>query len=588
MVHCNCCLPTTFAHCSGYIGLVLAIIGALLAVLSSRIINMGLSASLTITPGTLFYDEFIEPTPPIYLSVWIWDIQNPDDYTFEMGRGPLAKGEFTFPKPVVKQVGPFVYREKWLKDGVKYQDERGNEVFVDPEDEDSFDKSDLFTVQARQTYSYESVYDPSLPWTGLDPNAHKVNIASILSIGLPNIVDYILHEKNVDGPTARIVKNLINSLMDDAEALPIIKDITAQEALFNYEDPMLKIINELCQQNEICEGTPLANLPTEFGILVLKDTPLGWHFSETDTGVNDINEYGQVRRFKLDEGDEYEPKLSWWPEDSKCELLKGTDGSNVSPYLKKDESIWLFSADIFRSIYLNYTGLGESPTKGMTTHEYTADMFVFAAPYDNKDNECYCYGNYFWDEKDTGIDCFGISGGIVVDAPNFGIPLVISLPHFLGGEPFMNFIDERSEMNPSVEEFSTVLEFEPLTGSVMKSDKRIQQSLAVIQSDDYHILENIPTTSYQNMDAKMVVMPLVWVNESVVINEELEAEVYTDAVVGTTLLMVAWIVLLAVGIILMTFSWIIVKYRDASCKAFWCCENSVEGEKKGVDNGGHE
>ena len=113
MVRCNCCVPVTCAHCTGYFGIVVTILGVALAVLQGRIINFGLEQQLTITNGTLFFDEFVEPDIPIYLSVWIWDIQNPEDYTYEPSR--IGTGSFTFVRPWVKQIGPFVYQEIWYK-----------------------------------------------------------------------------------------------------------------------------------------------------------------------------------------------------------------------------------------------------------------------------------------------------------------------------------------------------------------------------------------------------------------------------------------------------------------------------------------
>ena len=572
---CSC----TCAHITGYIGTLLFLLGLAIILLEPSVIKLGLQQQLTITEGTLFYEQFLQPTLPIYLSVWIWTIQNADDYTFTENDRIPGKADYTFPKPFVKQIGPFVYKEIWEKDSIVYKDDEGLTV----DDTSSSNKKNLKYVQGRQKFSYESVYDPAEAWTGLDPYAeeNRVNVSSILALGLPNIVDFLV--KDMPFGRQATIRSLVNQIMNRAESLPVLKNLLPQEALFGYEDPLLEFLYQACQESEICQNSGLLDLiPTEFGILTLKDTSIGWHYTEWNTGVNDINDYGQITKFKLSENDEYSTKLNWWPSnedgsDSFCQVLKGTDGTSMTPYLEKDEAVWLFSADIFRSIFANYTGTDKSPEYGMEVYTYEADSIVFAPPKENPDNSCFCKGNFFWDEKITGLDCNEIGGGIVIDEPNFGIPLLVSLPHFLDGNIWRNLTDPRSEFQPSQDEHVTQLAFEPLSGTAITAGKKLQQSVVAVKTKNWDIFNNIQE---DENGAKSIVMPLVWVNESVVISPELEKEIYISAVIGMEILLAAWISFIVVGVLMIVISCYVVGFKEASCRAFCCCESSSSSASK--------
>ena len=52
---------------------------------------------MKLVEGTEIYAQWKEPTVPIYVNVYVWDLQNPDEV--EMGA-----------KPSLVQKGPYTYR----------------------------------------------------------------------------------------------------------------------------------------------------------------------------------------------------------------------------------------------------------------------------------------------------------------------------------------------------------------------------------------------------------------------------------------------------------------------------------------------
>lgn len=285
---------------------------------------------------------------------------------------------------------------------------------------------------------------------------------------------------------------------------------------------------------------------------------------EWDTGTDDVQNYGQILGFKTSENDEYMSDLEFWPEDSYCSQIRGTDGTSAPTHLKKGEKIWIFSPDLFRSFYLDYVDEARSPAYNIQTYRYEASSYLYERPNVNPDNACFCYGNYWWDTKDNGLDCLNLAGGYVADVANFGIPLLLSSPHFLDGEPLREIA--YGDFNPNREEHCTYLEFESISGTAIKAAKRIQESLVQVRDPHYPMLANIP------LDEKTIIMPLLWLNESVTITEDLEQEIYISAVVGLQVLMAAYIILIAGGVILMATSWFVVNKRNASCSDFIRCK----------------
>ena len=153
-------------------GLFTLISSSLLLAFYDQILNFGLSTQLEIIEGTTMYDQFTNPTPEVLMKIWIWNVENADDFTRTTRRvSGKTRYNFTFPKPFVKQLGPFIFKEIRTIENLKYSN---NNNFV----------------QGLNTFKYKSIYDPNNPETGLDPFNHHVNIVNIVAVGMPSVIEH--------------------------------------------------------------------------------------------------------------------------------------------------------------------------------------------------------------------------------------------------------------------------------------------------------------------------------------------------------------------------------------------------------------
>lgn len=542
MVKCACSCVSC-KTCFYIFGGILLVIGIILTSTKTAIINGALQLELQVIDGSYEFEAWQSTAEyPAYLSVWIWDYKNADNYTFTEPSGRFGSGVWTFPVPDVAEVGPFVYTEIIQHKDHDYVYTDGSIHAPNPDKQKA---SDLASIRSERVTNYYPAYDPNDPTTGLNPHEHYVNPMNLLAIGLPKIVDYVLAGVEVEGVKTLIVRK-INDLMTASGTLPIVKNITAHQALWEYEDPILKELQKECEDGNLdirsfeCAKSPIADLEPYFGILISSNGTSG-NFFQQNTGAKggDLNKYLEIEKFSMTSKADLSDKLDWWLEEPRsCNDLRGTDGSSSFPFATEGEPIPLFSGDLFRSFDLQFTEKTRSPADKLDVYRYDADEFIFASPNKNPDNQCFCIPE-FWDT--TTMNCTTqLAGGMVTSRATLGLPLVLSLPHFLWGPEWQ--ARSGGDFHPTVEQHGTWLEFEPTTGTPMVANKRIQQSLAIVRDDTYDI--------YKNMLQDTIVMPLVWVNESFIIEPQLEDDIYLGIVTLPTIILAVGGCCIAIGAVL--------------------------------------
>lgn len=189
-----------------------------------------------------------------------------------------------------------------------------------------------------------------------------------------------------------------------------------------------------------------------------------------------------------------ERSLNWWTSDE-CNMINGTNGASFHPVLTKSETLYMFSSDLCRSLYALYEE--EVTVKGISGYRFSPPSEVFANVTVNPDNAGFCVpaGN-----------CLG-SGVLNVSACKQGAPIIMSSPHFYQADE--KFVQDVFGMTPKKEEHQTVVDLHPLTGFVLQAAKRLQVNVYV---------EKIPSFS-QTGNVRTVVFPVVYLNESVVIDD---------------------------------------------------------------------
>jgi len=201
-----------------------------------------------------------------------------------------------------------------------------------------------------------------------------------------------------------------------------------------------------------------------------------------------------------------------------CHSIHGTDGLAFPPAVSKEEEVWIFNDQLCRSIWLSF--VEEVEVMGVTTYQFSPKDEVFSM--ENPNNYCYCpkvercakpmEGEDKWDMADCrnrtlrGIGA--CTDGILNLQGCQGAPVIMSTPHFLGGDPVL--IQAVEGMEPDKEKHITYLNLEPTTGLPIVAHKRIQVSVPLLQSEYFTALKKVQET----------VFPVVWVDEGADLDDE--------------------------------------------------------------------
>ncbi|XP_013859290.1 lysosome membrane protein 2c [Austrofundulus limnaeus] len=251
---------------------------------------------------------------------------------------------------------------------------------------------------------------------------------------------------------------------------------TVGEFLWGYEDPLLKYAQKVDPTIDDVFGLFYKNNASSDGEYVFF------------TGQQDYMDFARVDTWQGSRS------LNWWTSDE-CNMINGTNGAFFHPIVTKDEVLYMFSSDLCRSVYALYAE--DVTVKGIPGYRFVPPYEVFANLTVNPANAGFCV---------PAGDCLG-SGLLNVSVCKQGAPIIMSSPHFyLADEKFAQDI---SGMKPKKEHHETVIDINPLTGIVLQAAKRLQINVYI---------EKIPSFS-QTGNVRTVVFPVVYLNESVLIDD---------------------------------------------------------------------
>jgi len=108
---------------------------------------------------------------------------------------------------------------------------------------------------------------------------------------------------------------------------------------------------------------------------------------------------------------------------------------------------------ILRSIYVSFEE--ESEYKGIKTYKYSAPNEVLAGIDDNPENECFC--------MDSDRDRCRLNGIYDMSSCQSDIPIIVTLPHFLGADPIIT--DRIEGLKPDPKIHRPVIHVEPVSNS---------------------------------------------------------------------------------------------------------------------------
>uniref|UniRef100_A0A3B3BGY3 Lysosome membrane protein 2-like n=1 Tax=Oryzias melastigma TaxID=30732 RepID=A0A3B3BGY3_ORYME len=239
---------------------------------------------------------------------------------------------------------------------------------------------------------------------------------------------------------------------------------TVHELLWGYEDAVLE---------KAASYSP--GLDKEFGLMYKKNGSDSGEFIY-HTGEQNYLDYGRVKTWKG------ESKLTFWTSDE-SNRIEGSDGSSFHPFLTKDERLYIFTPDLCRTIYMDFEK--EVEVKGIPAYRFTPPRSVFASKEENADNKGFCVS-----EK----ECLGTGVLKVSPCRKGNILVLMTLPIIM---PFTFFLK-----TPSLSTSGT-------TGVIVRASKRAQVNILMNRISGFPETRNLNET----------VFPVMFINESVVIDD---------------------------------------------------------------------
>ncbi|XP_065099686.1 lysosome membrane protein 2c [Paramisgurnus dabryanus] len=304
---------------------------------------------------------------------------------------------------------------------------------------------------------------------------------------------------------AVIMSRIIHDLML-SKGIGVFGTFRVGDLLWGYEDPLLKDLKKF-----------VPTLDDNFGLFYKKNGTSDGDY-EFLTGTQNYKDFARIDKWNG------QSSLNWWSTDS-CNMINGTDGASFHPVITKTEKLFIFSSDLCRSLYAEYES--DVSVQGLPGFRFVPPSEVFANITINPDNAGFCVPNG---------TCLS-SGLLNVSVCKEGAPIIMSSPHFYQADD--KYVQDVFGMNPRKEEHETAIDVNPLTGLLLQAAKRLQVNVYLEKMSAFSQTANIMTLVY----------PVMYINESVVIDEESAEKLKVVITEAKVVINVPFIVI-ALGIIL--------------------------------------
>lgn len=299
---------------------------------------------------------------------------------------------------------------------------------------------------------------------------------------------------------------------------------TVDELLWGYEDPLLVRVS----------GTN-PEVEKVFGLMYKKNGSNDGEFIY-HTGQQNYMDYGRIETWQG------QRQLTFWNSNYSNSIV-GSDGSAFHPLLNKNERIYIFSPDLCRTIYMEFEK--DVEVKGIPAYRFTPPPSVLASKEENPDNEGFCV---------TPKECLG-TGILKVSPCRKGAPVVASFPHFyLADGKYAAAIEG---MSPERTHHQTFLDLNPTTGVIVRAHKRAQVNV---------LLQRVPGFPFTRT-LNETVFPVMFINESVVIDDESAARLRKLLLISTMVSNFPLIIVGLGGIMLIVLVILLAKARKQKSSA---------------------
>jgi len=425
-------------------GLCMIIGGLLAAFLFDSLVNAIIVSKVPLLPGTDIAKAWISPPVKPLLKIYYFNVTNPQEY--------LEGGKIR-----LEELGPYVYEEKWQREGVAWSNENTEVKF-----------------RMKRTYFFRS----DLTMGSLDD-----------VVTLPNVPMFAMMNKMRNtGPDVLFSANLYLATIEPPQN--VFESRTVQEITWGYKHALVDLANLILPEEE--------KLPPLYGYFYGKNGTSDGEFSIL-TGGDEVSNLGSIISFNN------KTTLTAWAdgsEDSTCNAIHGTDGSVFPPFVTKNHTFHIFQKDMCRALPIQYSVSNKKKrrTKSIddlqeTVYHHDLKTFRFTpspSAFSSSDSSCFC--------PNSG-GC-APEGMFNVTACQGDAPMLLSWPHFYGGDP--GLLEQVEGLSPNKDKHQFGIDILPQLGVGLRAAIRLQINI---------FLETEGVTALDN--STDVFLPIVWFDDGI-------------------------------------------------------------------------
>ncbi|KAF6208175.1 hypothetical protein GE061_016626 [Apolygus lucorum] len=341
----------------------------------------------------------------------------------------------------LQEVGPYCYRETLEKKNV------------------TFNPDGTVTYGDIRTHEFE----PTLSKGSQNDKLVVPNLALVATLGMT---------KKLNVPTKFAISRFLKYILHYSSS---IVTVSANDFILGYDDKLVKLGMFLAKWT--MQDVPF----TRFGLLTSRSA-ITDDTTTVRTGTNDVDRIGIVTEING------QTELEAW-DSAECNRIDGSDGAFFPRRtINESATLYLFHKDMCRKMPFVFD-------KEVNFQEDVMAMrFVPAPDMFNTKGTCFCINN---------TDC--APDGVFDTSPcHVGVPIFMSFPHFLRGDPVLR--EPFEGLHPDPEKHDFYIDIQRMLGFTLGTVSRIQLNIQVQKSKGYDSF----LTEFPNK----IILPIAWLQVS--------------------------------------------------------------------------
>jgi lysosome membrane protein 2 len=413
------------------------------------LVQQNIDQQVELLPNSKGYESWRHAPAPVFAKFHFFNLNNPD--AFKTGS-----------KPNFTDTGPFVYREDKTKCNVSW----------------NYDETEV-------QYNLRSLYILDEGLSVGDPKQVKITQVNTVVVALLHLIETHIHHKHEE----EIIDLVYRLFVEDFVKESFIETRTVHEWLWGYDDHLLEDVQKIIRDiNKYLHK----DIPVPQSVMAL----------QTNNSVNDSQGWSTVYTGKGNLS-----KIAWYKEWNNLTHINGwgADGGDLlggegvlfQPGLSRNDTVYAFISQLFRSGYFTY--VEDTSIYGITLYRYSIPK-----------EEMY---NSSLNKANAKFYSFGLSGVLnLTTVFPMNAPVFASKPHFLDADPL--FLANLTGLSPNRTLHDSYLDIEPNTGGALRAAKRIQININIVNNPYLSVVKNIHS----------VMFPVLYAAEEGNITEDLANE----------------------------------------------------------------